>query len=112
MRFSPKDPIEIVTLSFDFTKDLEIKNASGTVIGMKTITPASQVTTVTAFKGIDADPSALKNGAPQISGNFVLQSAKLGIDENDYLIRTEIDASSGEHFVIGCVLPIRRRDNV
>ena len=111
MRFSPKDPAEIVTLTADFTKDLEIRNAAGTVIGMKTIVPPP-ITTVTAFKGSDPDPSTVKNGLPQVSGSQVLQSVKLGIDENDYLIRFEIDANTGEHFVIGAVLPIRRRDNV
>ena len=109
MRFSPKDPLEIVTLTFDFTKDLEIRNASGTVTGMKTITPGSASVAVAVVSGIDGDPNGLKNGAAAISGNEVLQSAKLGIHENDYEFLVGIDANTGEHFVLRWILPVRAR---
>jgi len=106
MKFSPKDPLETITLSFDFTKDL-----SDPVTGeiTKTIVPGSAVLSVAMARGVDVNPNGIKNGALQISGTKVLQSCHGGIDENDYEWRAEIDANSGEHFVFHWILPVRKR---
>lgn len=108
MRFSSKAPGEIKTLTFDFTEDLQIKNASGAVIGANAIVPGSAAVAVAVAKGVDADPNQLKNGAPQISGSLVLQSAKVGIDGNDYEFNVGVDDNTGQHHIITWILPIRR----
>lgn len=94
---SSKDPAEIVDVSFEFTAEL----------GAETITPLSPVVTVALVSGVDADPSAILQGAASIVGGVVLQRVRQGVDKCDYHMRCVVDTDSGRRLVRSLVLPVR-----
>jgi hypothetical protein len=94
--FDPKDPEEVVTLTFDFADEL----------GAETINPGPAVA-VAVKKGADPDVAQVANGAPQVSGATVLQSVKAGVAGVDYAVRCKATTSGGRVLVIARVLPIR-----
>lgn len=72
--FSAKDPLETITLTFDYT-------AAGTTV-------TSPAVTVRVVKGIDASPQNMLSGSPQIlDNNKVLQSVIGGLNGCDYEFR-------------------------
>lgn len=92
--FDPKDPGEIVILGFDFAA--------------LTGTPTSPTITVTRHAGAaDAAPSAILSGSASITGTQVLQKVTGGTAGTDYLLRCEVDAPDGSHYVLAGVLPVR-----
>jgi len=97
MNLDFKDPEEIVTITFDFTRDL----------GAEAIAAASQVVTIAVVSGADPNVGQVPNGAPQISGTKVLQSIKQGVHLVDYSTRCRIDTSGGRRLVLAALLPVR-----
>ena len=91
-QFDPKDPAEIVPLTFDFSN-----LASGV---------SSPVITVTRAAG-DADPSpaSMLVGSPQVSGALVVQKAGGGLDGR-YKFRCEVNGDSGAHWALTGTLPV------
>jgi len=91
--FDPKDPEEIIPLSFDFTQ-----LGSGF---------SSPVVTITHLSGVaDADPDAMRLGSPTITGDVALIAIQGGIADADYLVRCS--AMQGAlKYVISGVLPVR-----
>lgn len=91
-----KDPGETRTETFDFTLDL----------GIETIASADAVT-ATVYRGTDATPSALLNGASTFVSPFVYQSVIGGLANVDYKIRSRVVTSSGRKLVLTGILPVR-----
>lgn len=91
-QFDPKDPAEIVPLTFDF---------SNLATGV-----SSPVITVTRAAG-DADPSptSMLVGSPQVSGALVVQKAGGGLDGR-YKFRCEVNGDSGAHWALTGTLPV------
>lgn len=96
LEFAAKDPEEIVTLTFDFSLDL---NLSETI--------ASPVTTVELVRGVDPAFAAVQNGAGQVSGSSILQSVKAGIAGCEYRVKVKVTTSAGRVLVLSRVLPVR-----
>lgn len=94
--FSPKDPAEKVTLTFDFSAEL----GSATIAG----TP---VCTVTLVAGTDASPSSLLSGAAQVSGGNVLQLVHNGSAGADYDVKCTATLDDTRILVLGRILPVR-----
>lgn len=78
--FSPKDPNEVVTVTFDFT------NLASSV-------SVSSVN-VTVMSGTDGNPNAMKSGAATTSGAKVLQSITGGISGNAYKITCTVTSGA------------------
>lgn len=92
--FSPKDPAEIVTLTFQFAN-------------VATTTLSSPVVTVSHLEGIsDATPSSMVLGAATVVGTDVVQQIQGGVDGADYLVRCEV-VSGFDKYVIAGVLKVR-----
>ena len=90
--FSPKDPIEIFTLSFDFSK---INSA---------VTSASVACAIVS--GTDSGAAAMVSGAAQISGSLVMQQIINGVDGCSYDIRCTANTPDGNKYVLADVLTV------
>jgi hypothetical protein len=88
MRWSDKDPAEIVSLGVDMALLL----ADG-----ETITAVSSALTVAS--GIDATPSALLLSTPAIVGTTVQQWVRDGVDGVLYRLSFTVDTSIGKRLV-------------
>lgn len=95
--FDSKDPEEIITLTYDFTAEL---NGA-------TINPGSASFAIAVVNGADAGVASMPNGAPLIAGGMVFQSVKNGVNACDYGTRCKVNTSDGQTFVIGRKLPVR-----
>ena len=93
MSINPKDPAEIVTLSYDFAS--------------LTATPSSPVVTISVLNGIDADAAAMLTGAPSLVGTKVLQQISAGLAGVDYTVRYQVDAPDGDRYVEAQKLMVR-----
>jgi hypothetical protein len=91
--FSPKAPVEIVTLTFDFSA------LTGGV--------TNALLTVAASIGVDAAPAAILSGMPQVSGAKVLQKVQGGLSGVHYELTCQVDTSDGEsRYALKEVLPV------
>ncbi len=91
--FDPKDPEEIIPLSFDFTQ-----------LGSGFTTP---VVTVSHLGGVsDADPSAMILGSATIASDVATVAIQGGVANADYLVRCSA-LQGGLKYVISGVLPVR-----
>ena len=92
--FSPKDPAEIITITFDFS---EIATSI-----------SSPVVEATHKRGTtDAAPSAVLSGSAAVSGLKVLQTVLGGLAGADYVLRCQVEANDGQRFVLAGTLPVR-----
>ena len=87
-RFSPKDPLESMTLSVDFAA----------LLGTATIS-AAQVSATRHAGAADASPSAILVGQAQVSGTRVAQRVAGGVDGCTYLLRYSVTSSTGDTWV-------------
>lgn len=94
--FSPKDPNEVIVLTFDFTTSLV---TGETLTGSPTVT-------ISAAIGVDAAMAAMLSGAPSIVGNTVLQKVINGVVKNSYGFIALCTLSSGRMLAVGGILPI------
>jgi hypothetical protein len=90
---SPKDPAEIVTVTFDFS-------------ALTTSVSAPSVTCVYSSGVSDSNPTAVLSGVPQIIGTKVLQAVQLGQDATHYELRCTVTAADGSKYVLADVLPV------
>ncbi len=93
---SPKDPAETRTETFEFAAYL----------GGETIGSADAVT-CSVYRGTDASPGAVLNGASSTSGTKVTQSVTLGVADVDYKLRSRITTNTGRKLVLPGILPVR-----
>lgn len=92
--FSPKDPDEVITLSFDFT-----------VFGSGFSNP---VCTVSHLEGV-ADAAAADMavvGAISVTSGILTQRIQDGVNGADYLVTAQVSQGSNI-FIISGVLPVR-----
>ena len=92
-----KDPAEKLVCTFDFSPELD----AGETLDAAT-------TSVTLLAGSDGNPSALLDGAVQITGGAVLQSFSGGVDGATYLFRCLATLSSGRVLALAATLPVPR----
>lgn len=95
--FPEKDPEEVVTLTFDFTADLDGETVSAPVVSVST------------FAGVDAAPGNVLNGAAQVDGTAtkVMQSVRLGLADVDYRVKARVTTSGARTLVLARILPVR-----
>ena len=92
-KFDPKDPSEIVPLSFDFAA--------------LTDTPSAPIVSIARHSGAaDASPSAMLQGAAQIIGTQVRQKITGGVAGATYLVKAQVDAPDGSRYVLAGLLPV------
>jgi hypothetical protein len=92
--FDPKDPSEIVPLTFDFAED--------------TSTPSNPVITIVRHSGAaDANPAIMLTGSAQVSGATVLQKISGGVAGANYTVRCQVDAPDGTRWVLSGLLPVK-----
>jgi len=91
-QLTPKDPLEIVPITFDFTAILS------------SITSITSVA-ITVRTGTDASASAMIEGAAQISGLTVIQLVKNGVVGNTYIVRADV-VSGSEKYALSAILPV------
>ena len=90
---SPKDPSEIITVTFDFSD-----------VATAISSPAVSIS-VSSGK-IDADLANMLSGSATVDGLKVLQRVAGGIDGNTYKLRCQVDDADGERYVIGDTLVV------
>lgn len=90
--FDPKDPLEEITLTFDFS-----------AVGDTASNPEVIVRTI---KGVDTNPSGMLSGSPEVSGPYVLQKVIGGITGCDYQIYCLADIGD-DRPLIKATLPVR-----
>ena len=91
-QFDPKDPAEIVPLTFDFS-----------ALAASVSTPVIQVTRIAG--DADPNPAAMLIGSAQISGAKVVQKAGGGLDGR-YKIRCDVNGDGGAHWALTGTLPV------
>lgn len=90
----PKDPAEIIPVTFDFTND--------------TTAPLTPVVSISRHSGAPdtSDLSLMLSGSPQIIGAKVVQKVRSGVDGTNYRIACQADEASGLRYVIAGILPV------
>jgi hypothetical protein len=93
MALSPKDPEEIITVTFDTT--------------VMTDSPSSVVMSAHVDAGND-DPnvSEMLVGNPVVSGSQIRQQVANGLNGTTYAIRCLFSTPDGNRFVITALLPV------
>ena len=99
MRWSPKDPREILPLGIDLARLLATDE---TLIAVSSA--------IRVLSGTDADPSVMLLDAPTIVGTTVQQWIEGGIDGCDYRLAFTADSSIGKRIVEAGDLLITKRD--
>lgn len=95
MSFPPKDPAEIITVTFDFSE-----------LAVSVTDP--QVSIAPVQGGNDTSADAMRSGAPTISGALVSQKIIAGVDGTSYELRCMADTPDGSRYVIPELLPVAR----
>lgn len=97
--FSPKDPSEIITLTFQFGH-------------IATSALSSPVVTVIHTGGIaDAAASSMVLGSATVTGTDITQRIQAGVDGANYLVRCMVDSDSNKYVIAG-VLKVRYADGI
>lgn len=92
-QFSPKDPGEIIPLTFDYVN--------------LTSLPSSPAIAVSRHSGAtDANPAAILLGSPQVVGTKVVQKITGGVDGTIYKLVCEAAAPDGCKYRIPGKLPV------
>lgn len=95
-KFDPKDPIEIVPLSFDFTE----------LIGSGS--PQTPTISVIRHSGAtDSDPSAMLAGAVQLVGMDVRQKVQAGVAGCVYYLKATVDTAEGYRYALAGLLEVQ-----
>jgi len=87
MSLSPKDPAEIITVTFDFS-------------ALADAVSSPLITCTTIAGRVDASVQAMLSGDPQITDKKVLQRIIGGLDGNTYKIRCQANDADGERWVL------------
>lgn len=90
---SDKDPAEIITLTFDFSRLMDRIDAVADV-------------SVQSHKGEDDSPQAMLLLDPVIDGSRVLQLVQGGLDGVFYKVRAEVLVGH-ERYALSAILPVR-----
>ena len=93
---SPKDPSEIISLSFDFSAILEDGE-----------TLSSPSLGISVLHGTDANVGSMFTGVSIITGGVVSNLVQSGVDAVDYLATCLITTSLGQNLKLSGILPVR-----
>lgn len=93
--FSPKQPAEVKSVTFDFTSDLAV----GETISTKSVAAS-------VYAGVDASPSSLVSGAASSSGAVVSQLITGGVAGVIYELACTITTSAGQTLQRLGLLPV------
>ena len=93
---SPKDPIEIIVITFDFAR-------------LAASVSAPVITAICAAGEADATPQAIVSGAAQVIGATVMQQIVGGQSGTTYKLRCQVDVPDGNRFVLSALLPVRNQ---
>lgn len=85
-KFSPKDPTETILVSFDYA-NLFVESAEYI---------SGSTWTIVLLSGIDATPSALLSGNPQINGPIISHLITAGVNGCSYAIQVRITTNLGQ----------------
>ena len=96
MRAPPKDPSEVIDITFDFKSEIGAATISG-----------SPLVAVMVDKGADAAVGAMTSGAAIVQGALVFQRSRFGLDGVDYYWRCTATLSDGRKLSRGIVIPVR-----
>ena len=88
-KFSSKEPIEVVVVTFDFYNLLD-NNVTETIV--------TTVWAISVTKGIDPTPNAMLSGTPTTSGSISSSKIIGGISDNTYSISCTATTSSSQVF--------------
>lgn len=91
-QFSPKDPSEVISLTFEFAALVS--------------DVASAVWSISVHRGADPDPSSMLYGGVYTSATNTQHLIQGGLPENVYLIRAAITSTAGEVYVGYAYLPV------
>ena len=94
--FDPKDPLEIIPLTFDFAAELQGQSLSGT-----------PTVVVTVYSGTDPTPANIISGAVTVLGDRVRQNVKEGVLGVEYLIKITVTTTTGLKYTKGRILPLK-----
>jgi len=94
VNLSPKDPAEIVVVTFDYA-------------ALAASVSAPVITATRASGEADATPQAIVSGAAQVQGATVMQQIVGGQAGTTYRLRCQIDTADGQRFVLAALLPVR-----
>ena len=94
--FSPKDPREIISYSFDFTALLSVGE-----------TFSAAFTSIAFYSGPDpTDVSILLVGSPLISNNVVSQLVSGGVSMNTYELTVSLETTLGQTLYLCGLVPV------
>ena len=91
----PKDPAEVVTVTFDF---------SG-----RTDTPSNPAVSIGVRWGAETVPTLVTVGTPTVTGAQVTQQVSGGANLNDYNLKCLADTPDGDKLAVDWVLAVRTR---
>lgn len=91
---SPKDPAEIVTVTFDFS-------------GLATAISSPQLTCAIDSGRVHDNVQSMLFGVAQIDGLVVRQRVIGGLHGNTYKLRCAVDDADGEHWVVADILTVK-----
>jgi hypothetical protein len=94
--FDPKDPLEIIPLTFDFDTEM---GGSDTIV--------SAAVAVSVSNGYDSNPASLLSGAASLLGDKVRQNVTAGLDGVDYIVKVTVTTTAGYKYTLARVLPVR-----
>lgn len=99
-----KDPLEEVPFTANFTNCLAKISPTETISSVLSIA-------VTVVLGVDASPSSILLGSPEISADSKKVSHVItgGLDGVSYKIKTRVQTSSGKKIVIAGIVPVRSK---
>lgn len=103
--FSPKDPNEIIPLTFNFREKLV---AISTKINAA-VAPTVEVTVYAGFPdgGVDATPANILSGVASVVGDVVKQNVRQGVAGVYYLVRCTVQTPAGLPLTVGKILPVK-----
>jgi hypothetical protein len=93
---SPKDPSEIISLSFDFSALLAVGE-----------TLSAPSLNLSVLHGVDADVGSMLTGVSIIAGGIVSHLVRVGVDTTDYLATCLAATSQGQTLKLSGILPVR-----
>lgn len=92
MAFSPKDPAEVINITFEFAE--------------LTTNPLNPQVEIAVVRGVDPDADAMLTDLPIILGSKVVQTISYGVAGCIYDVRCKVDAPDGSVYVLADQLPV------
>jgi hypothetical protein len=92
----PKDPVEIIPVTFNFGK---------LISQIETV-----VVTISVVEGTDNDVANMIFGSYQVSGSTLKQLIRNGVHGTRYLIKAVVTDSGGLKYALACYMTVKTED--